>query len=209
MEEAERQLGRLAAVDPDSLPVAELRARILTARGKAAEAVAGLESVFADRINTPEGLAIGARMIRLLLELNQPQAAERVARQLSGLGPRGTCLLAEFLAAHGQTDEAIALLRAVAGAGGNRDAGSSSLTIAQAPARRPTRANVGSTSPTPASPLPSRSSPTPWTSCRSRRSSATSSTAMRMSFGFTKPCSRCGRRIICFSTTWPGPYPRT
>ena len=34
MEEAERQLGRLAAVDPDSLPVAELRARILTAPGQ-------------------------------------------------------------------------------------------------------------------------------------------------------------------------------
>jgi len=48
LEEAERQLGRLAAVDPDSRPVAELRARILAARGKAAEAVAGLESAFAE-----------------------------------------------------------------------------------------------------------------------------------------------------------------
>ena len=135
LEEAERQLERLAAVDPDSLPVAELRARILSGRGKAAEAVAGLESAFADRINTPEGLAIGGKMIRLLLDLNQPLAAERIARQLAGLGPRGTCLLAEFLAAHAQADEALALLRAVAKAGGNRDAGSSSLTIAQAPAQ--------------------------------------------------------------------------
>ncbi len=137
LEEAEQQLARIAAVDPDSLPIAELRARILTARGKPAEAVAGLESAFADRINTPEGLAIGGRMIHLLLDLNQPRAAERIARQLAGLGPRGTCLLAEFLAAHAQADEAVALLRTVAMAGGNRDAGSSSLTIAQGAALAP------------------------------------------------------------------------
>ena len=44
---------------------------------------------------------------------------ERVARQLAQFGPRGTCLLAEFLAAHAQAGEALTLLRAVALAGGN------------------------------------------------------------------------------------------
>jgi tetratricopeptide (TPR) repeat protein len=137
LEEAQRQLERLVAVDPGSLPVAELRARILAARGRGSEAAVGLEGAFADRINTPEGLAIGAKMIRLLLDLNQPHAAERVARQLAGLGPRGNCVLAEFLATHAQAEEALALLRAVAGAGGNHDAASSCLAIAQAPGLAP------------------------------------------------------------------------
>ena len=49
LDEAERQLDRLAKVDPDGLPVVELSARILAARGKAEEAAACLEKAFADR----------------------------------------------------------------------------------------------------------------------------------------------------------------
>jgi tetratricopeptide (TPR) repeat protein len=133
VDEAERQLARLTAIDPDSLPIAELRARILTARGKGGEAAAALENAFASRINTPEDLDAGGKMVRLLLELNQPQAAERLARRLAGLGPRGTCMLAELLATHGQPDEAATLLRTIAAAGHNRDAASSSLALAQTP----------------------------------------------------------------------------
>jgi tetratricopeptide (TPR) repeat protein len=72
-------------------------------------------------------------MVRLLLELDQPEAAERLARRLAGLGPRGTCMLAKFLATHGQPDEAATLLHTIAGQGNNRDAASSSLAIAQTP----------------------------------------------------------------------------
>jgi tetratricopeptide (TPR) repeat protein len=132
IDEAERQLARLTGIDPDSLPLAELRARILAARGKGAEAAASLEHAFS-RIKTTADLDAGGTMVRLLLELNQPQAAERRARQLAGLGPRGTCMLAEFLATHGQPDEAATLLSTVAGAGHHRDAASSGLAIAQTP----------------------------------------------------------------------------
>src|SRR5262249_33143975 len=47
LDEAETQLQRLVAIDPNSLAAAELRARILAARGKAGEGAAGLERAFA------------------------------------------------------------------------------------------------------------------------------------------------------------------
>jgi tetratricopeptide (TPR) repeat protein len=136
IDEADRQLARLTAIGPDNLPVAELRARILSARGRGAEAAADLENAFTGHITVPENLDAWAKMVHLLLELDQPHAAERLARRLGGIGPRGSCLLAEFLAAQGQPDEAATLLDNVAGSGHTRDAGSSSLAIAQFPGAR-------------------------------------------------------------------------
>jgi tetratricopeptide (TPR) repeat protein len=133
LDDAERQLARLTTIDPNSLPVAELRARILTARGKGAEAVACIKAAFEYNINTDNMLESSGKMIHLLVELNQPQAAERLARRLAASGPRGACMLAEFLATHGQADEAANLLGILASSGKNRDAATSSLTIAQAP----------------------------------------------------------------------------
>ena len=56
-----------------------------------------LERAFADRINTPDSLAIGDKMIRLLLDLNQPEeglkqaneALLRIGRQPNLLDTRG------------------------------------------------------------------------------------------------------------------------
>ena len=129
-DKAGQQLDRLAKVDPDSLPVAELRARILAAKGQSAQAAAGLESAFAARINAADGRAVGEKMVHLLLELNQPEAAERIARQVGRLGPKGECLLAEFLATRGRADEAVERLRAADQAGDHLAAGSAALTIA-------------------------------------------------------------------------------
>jgi len=111
---AGRQLDRLAAVDPDGLPVAELRARVLAARGKAAEGASALEKAYDDHAGGPDAAALGDKMVRLLTALNQPEAAERVARKAAGAGPVGKCLLAELLAARGAADEAAGLLRAAA-----------------------------------------------------------------------------------------------
>jgi tetratricopeptide (TPR) repeat protein len=111
---AETQLARLVKIDPDGLPVAEVKARILAARGKGAEGAAILEKAFADRIGAPDALEVGAKMVPLLTTLGQPEAAERVARKLEGLGPRGRCVLAEFLAGHGKGEEAEAQVREAA-----------------------------------------------------------------------------------------------
>ena len=130
---AERQLGRLVAIDPDGLPVAEMRARILTARGRGEEGAAALEKAFASRVNTSEGLEVGEKMVLLLTELKQPDAAERVARQLGALGPRGACILAEYLAGRGRLDDAARRLQDAARAGDPRHAGRSALVLASLP----------------------------------------------------------------------------
>jgi tetratricopeptide (TPR) repeat protein len=130
---AERQLDRLVAIDPDGLPVAEMRARILTARGRGEEGAAVLEKAFASRVNTPEGLEVGEKMFLLLTELKQPDAAERVARQLGALGPRGACILAEYLAGRGRLDDAAGQLQDAARAGDLRHAGRSALALAFLP----------------------------------------------------------------------------
>ena len=130
---AERQLDRLVAIDPDGLPVAEMRARILTARRRGEEGAAVLEKAFTSRVNTLEGLEVGEKMFLLLTELKQPDAAERVARQLGALGPRGACILAEYLAGRGRLDDAARQLQDAARAGDLRHAGRSALALAFLP----------------------------------------------------------------------------
>jgi tetratricopeptide (TPR) repeat protein len=73
-------------------------------------------------------------MVRLLSGMNQPEAAERVARKLAKhCGPRGDCVLAETLAARGKLDDAATLLEQADKAGVHTAAGSSALTLATAP----------------------------------------------------------------------------
>ena len=119
IEAAEGELQRLTSVDPDSLPVAELKARILAVRGKTAEGVAILEKAFGDRASSPDGIVVGRLMVGLLSNppLKDLDAAERVARKLGAINPRGRCLLAEILAGRGRLDEAAAEVAAAAAAG--------------------------------------------------------------------------------------------
>ena len=129
LDKAEAQLKRLASADPDSLSVAELRARILAAKGESAKAAEGLEQTFARWADTADGLTIGQKMVALLTELNQLDAAERVARRVRKLGPRGDRFLAEFLGKHGKTDEAASLLEETASAGDPRGAALTALAL--------------------------------------------------------------------------------
>ena len=83
-------------------------------------------------------VAAGEKTIRLLLELNQPEAATRMARKVGTLGTRGKCVLADFLAQRGDPgDEAFALVRAAADAGDTRAAAETALGIATLPAAGP------------------------------------------------------------------------
>ncbi len=114
---AEEQLARLIKREPNGLAVAELKARVLAAQGKGSEAAEILERAYDDRIATPEGLSIGEKLIQILLGLNQPEAAERVARRIAALAPKGRCLLAELLAGQGKLDQAVEELDKAAKAG--------------------------------------------------------------------------------------------
>lgn len=133
LDEAQKQLDRLLAISPDSLAAAELRARILLARGNAAEAADGLERAFAARADTPEGPAVGEAMIGLLQKLDQPEAAARVARKVGATGPRGLCIEGIYLAGRGKLDEAAAKLDEAAGKGERTTAGTSALLLASQP----------------------------------------------------------------------------
>jgi tetratricopeptide (TPR) repeat protein len=112
---AEAQLDRLVALDPNSLPVAEIKARLLAARGQGAEGAATLEKAFGDRAKAPEALAVAEKMTPLLLELGQPEAAGRVAHKAASVGPRGRCVLADYLDRVGKPGEAEAELNKAAG----------------------------------------------------------------------------------------------
>lgn len=136
---AEDQLNRLLVLDPEGLPVAELKARILAAKGKPEEGAKVLEKAFDNRFSSPEGLMIGEKMVSLLASppLSQNEAAERVARKLAEISPRGRCVLAEFLGAHGKADEAVVELEKVAKADRRADAGNSALSLATKPGADP------------------------------------------------------------------------
>ncbi|MGE3817934.1 MAG: tetratricopeptide repeat protein [Isosphaeraceae bacterium] len=135
LDAAEVQIDRLARSAPDSLPVAELRSRVLAARGKLGEAAAPLESAFAALPEGPSALDSGTKIVRALLGVNQVEAAERVARKLAESSTRGRCMLAELLASQGKSDEAAAELETAAKAGDPASAGGTALTLA---ATRPT-----------------------------------------------------------------------
>ena len=130
---AEEQLARLAKIEPNGLPVAELKARVKVAQGKGSEGAEILERAYDDHIVTPEGLSIGDKMIQILLDLNQPEAAERVARRVAELSPKGRCLLADLLANQGKLDDAVEELAKAAKGGDPTAAGVVALSNAVRP----------------------------------------------------------------------------
>ena len=128
--EAERQFGRLAAIDPKALPTVELGARILHAKGDDRGAVAALRAAFDDRKASADGQAVGVGILKILMDLKRFDDAETLGRDLAKLGPAGQIKFAEFLGGRGKVDEARAFLDAAAKAGDPADAVRSSLALA-------------------------------------------------------------------------------
>lgn len=134
---AEEEVRRLAAIAPDTMPLIELRARALVARGKGEDGARLLVKAWEDRASAPDAVNTGKMMVNLLSTLHQPEAAARVARGLGELGPRGRCVRAEFLAGRGQADLAASLLREAARAGESATAGAVALNLASRPKADP------------------------------------------------------------------------
>jgi Tfp pilus assembly protein PilF len=129
-EEAEKQFARLRALDANALPTIELQARILKAQGKGAEAVAVIEKAFASREKTPEVVAVGQGIVKLLASIGEDAAAERIARRIAALNGRGKMVLAEYLGTHGKLKEAAEVYRLAAAEGDAREAARSALGLA-------------------------------------------------------------------------------
>ena len=86
------------AIGPDDPATLELKARVLKAPGRPAEAVAALERAF-DGAGADSPDAAEARPGRCPapdVDLGEPEAAERLARRVAGLGPAGPVVLAEW-----------------------------------------------------------------------------------------------------------------
>ena len=112
-------------------PTLELRARILKAQGNPKEAVAVLERAFGVAERSSAALDFGRALIRLMTALDEPEAAERMARRVAGLGPSGSIALAEYLGTRGQFDEAASIYKTAAlDRSAARDAARSSLAMA-------------------------------------------------------------------------------
>ena len=130
---AETQLARLDKIDPNGLPVLELKARILAVQGKGEEAANILEKAFERFAESADVEVIGKKMAQVLVSLKQLDAAERVARQAAKDSPRGHCVLAELLVVRGKLDEAADELEKVSKDGHPALAGLTALALAGQP----------------------------------------------------------------------------
>ncbi|WP_422931941.1 tetratricopeptide repeat protein [Singulisphaera sp. PoT] len=132
-DEADRQLDRLTSLDPNNLAVAELKAKALIGKGQGKEGAALLEKAFNARQPGPETVALGEKLSGLLLRMSQPEAAERVARRIGTMSPKGAAVCAMFLGGQGKNDEAATFLQKAAQGGAPGDAGEAAMTLAFAP----------------------------------------------------------------------------
>ena len=109
-DDADRQLGRLALIAPEDNSTVTLRARLLNARGQAVQAAEAREKSAAEKIDGPNGEVAGRLIVQvLLMELNKPAAAERVAAMLIKKFPQSVGVAASVAAAQGHRDEALKL----------------------------------------------------------------------------------------------------
>jgi len=116
-DQAEVQVDRLAALEPGAMRTLKLRARLLAARGRKAEAAAGLEKAFAA---LPEGAAsepAAAELVALLADLDLDEPAERMAAALAARWPKSGWVHARMLADRGDAAGAVEALRAALTAG--------------------------------------------------------------------------------------------
>jgi predicted Zn-dependent protease len=110
-EDAGRQLDRLSAAAPGDPATLALRARLFRAQGKKADAVADLEKIAPEKINGPNGELAGKQIIQTLIaELEDDNAALRVAELLVAKYPKSKGLKAAILARTGDRKEALKLL---------------------------------------------------------------------------------------------------
>jgi tetratricopeptide (TPR) repeat protein len=128
-DEADQRLSRLAAVAPGSLQVTSGRAQILQATGKADEAIQTIEDAASAAEKAPDASAKHAFFFNQLLNMKQPEAAERLARKIARLWPQDACVLADFLATRGRTDEALDACRIATDAGATREPMASALRL--------------------------------------------------------------------------------
>ena len=110
LEDADRQINRLAVIAPDDPATLTLRMRLARARGNGTEAVETLLQSASEKIASSDGEKSGRLLVQtLLVELDDPAAAEKVARMLVDKYPRDSGVLAAVLARQGKRDEALKL----------------------------------------------------------------------------------------------------
>jgi tetratricopeptide (TPR) repeat protein len=127
---AQAGLARIEKTDPKALPTVELKARILHAEGKDPEAESLIRAAFAARKAAPDALASGVGLLKLLMALNRPEAAEALGAELAETGPRGRIAFAEFLAVRGKVQQAREQLELASKAGAVDEATRASLNLA-------------------------------------------------------------------------------
>ena len=116
LDAAEAELSRLVARDPDGLPVAELKYRILTARAKPDEAADVIEAAFQRHANAADRVDVAETAARLLVAIRKLDVAERIAGSVGDVA-RGKCLVASLKAIQGKDAEARTILKEVASNG--------------------------------------------------------------------------------------------
>ena len=122
LDEAARQVERLAELAPGDLRVDRLRAGLRLDRGDRPGAVAALEAAAAARDPAGPGGDDLVELARLLAGLGAPEAAVRVGRRLADYDRARSGPLAEALVAAGDLDGALAAAGAALDAGAPIDA---------------------------------------------------------------------------------------
>ncbi|CAN5913673.1 hypothetical protein BH23PLA1_BH23PLA1_04840 [soil metagenome] len=117
LDEVNRQVRRLVEIDPNDLRIPRLRARVLLARNDPDAAAKVIEAAANAREPDGEGAEAITELVRLLLGLKAPDAAERLARRIADAESARSWLLAEVLATLEKLPEAILALEIALDAG--------------------------------------------------------------------------------------------
>lgn len=119
-DEAERQVDRMAAINPNDPREASLRVRIAWGRTLPKGDPDGLERAYQKRADSAAGDALGREAFALLAKngRDDTEAAERIARRLAEKSPGASWMTAQVLARRGKRQEALAVCLASASAQG-------------------------------------------------------------------------------------------
>lgn len=116
-DQAETQIDRLASLTPEDLAAPRLRALRHQALGETAKIAEPLEQFYQGRRDAPGAETIGRDVVLLLIQLDQLDAAERIARNLAEKWPAQSGVLAALLTRNGHQTEAMDLYRTAAKVG--------------------------------------------------------------------------------------------